>query len=127
MSRAALPRGDFGHESSLTGNVDFSTVTYDLLPLSISFPLGGENLPDDVDETAELTKVLSQNQFKALIQWFDDSDVCLRNGKVAENACYQLDDFQVTLPKIEVNQKLMIKIGVWKEMPSSDVPRTKLW
>ena len=83
-------------------------------------------LGDDVDELAEIAKVMTKNQFKDMINWIEKGKVCMRNGVKAEKACYQLDDFQKDKPEI-INQAEMIRVMKWTMNPDSDPSYTKLW
>ena len=79
-----------------------------------------------MDELAEIAKVMTKPQFKAMIKWIEQGKVCIRNGVKAEKACYQLDDFQKDKPE-NLDQTEMIRVVKWTMNPDSDPSYTKLW
>eukprot|EP00112_Aurelia_sp_Birch-Aquarium-sp1_P006992 Seg1763.6 transcript_id=Seg1763.6/GoldUCD/mRNA.D3Y31 product="hypothetical protein" protein_id=Seg1763.6/GoldUCD/D3Y31 len=80
----------------------------------------------DVDEMAEIGKVLTTAEFKDLIKWIEDAKVCIRNGVKAENACYQLDDFQKGKAG-DIDMEEMMKVMKWVHNPASDPTYSILW
>ena len=70
--------------------------------------------------------MFSPEEFKTLVGWIDDKNICLRRGETAENACYMLSDCAKGKPD-DMDMRDMRAVMKWTMNPFKNEEICNRW